>query len=150
MSSFPPFSASVPGVISSLPAQDDVALLPADHESSLWVTPSAYEPKLVVSGLQLDQGSYTESKRETIDSGIIFAPQYPQPKEELGLDEKVIQVEPTFDDFSLWQPTEDLMQMILSDDSSASGLNIRLDDEIYINANKASALSVFGVHSLMI
>jgi hypothetical protein len=41
--------------------------------------------------------------------------------------------------------SQDLMQIIFDEDPSASNLNIRLDDDIFIEANKESAVHVFGV-----
>lgn len=41
--------------------------------------------------------------------------------------------------------SQELMRIIFDDDPAASSLNIRLDDDIFIEANKESALHVFGV-----
>jgi hypothetical protein len=96
------------------------------------------------------QGYVAETKMEEINSGIIFAPdsQYLEGKEEWGWDDKVGQIEPDFEDFSAWQPTTDLTQMILSQEAITSGFDFRLDDDIYVNA-KNSALNVFEVRLLM-
>jgi hypothetical protein len=97
------------------------------------------------------QGHFAETKMEEINSGTIFAPdaQYLEGKEEWGWNDKVGHIDPTFEDFSAWQPTTDLTQMILSQEAITSGFDIRLDDDIYVNANKNSALNVFEVRLLM-
>jgi len=51
------------------------------------------------------------------------------------------------DEVTAWQPSGDLMKVILAD-TAESGLGIRLDDDVYIEANKESALHVFGVVTL--
>ena len=50
------------------------------------------------------------------------------------------------DEVAAWQP-EDLMEAILAD-TAESGLGVRLDDDIYIEANKESSLAIFGVLTL--
>ena len=141
MSSSEPFSASAAGLIQSLPPTLD------DEWNAHW-----HEPETIVDAFPQShhgQGYVAETKMEEINSGIIFAPdpQYLEGKEEWGSrDDKVGHIEPNFDDFSAWQPTTDLTQMILSQEAITSGFNIRLDDDIYVNANKHSALNVFGVH----
>jgi hypothetical protein len=44
---------------------------------------------------------------------------------------------------STWQPSEDLTQIIWSQDVSSSGFDIRLDDDVNISANKESELMRF-------
>jgi hypothetical protein len=149
MSSSPPFSAPAAGRVQSLPPtlEDDLALFPADTRlMTLWNT-NGREPETVVGAFQHSQDSVAETKMEGIDSGIIFAPdpQYQEGKEEWGWDEKAGHRELNFDDFTAWQPTMDLTQMILSEEATTSGFDIRLDDDTYIEANKNSALNVFGV-----
>lgn len=44
-----------------------------------------------------------------------------------------------------WQPTSELMHMILGEDSRVAGFDFRLDNDVYMAANKESALSIFPV-----
>jgi hypothetical protein len=48
------------------------------------------------------------------------------------------------DTVTAWHPSGDLMEIIL-EDSTGFGFGIRLDDDVYVEANKESALNVFGV-----
>jgi hypothetical protein len=109
-----------------------------------------HEPETIVDAFPRSNHDQGHLKMEEINSGILAPdPQYLEGKEEWGWDDKVGHIEPTFDDFSAWQPTTDLTQMILSQEAIMSGFDIRLDDDIYVNANKNSALNVFGVRLLM-
>jgi hypothetical protein len=47
-----------------------------------------------------------------------------------------------------WHPSQDVMDIILGGDLKVSEFNVRLDDDLYINATKESAVSVFPVHAL--
>jgi hypothetical protein len=153
MSSSPQLSAaSAAGLIPALPPtlEDDIVLFAGDPTPTTpWNMAFANwrEPETFVGALQQSQGSVAETKMEMADSGIIFAPdpQYLDGKGEWGLDEKVGHAEPNFDDFPAWQPTMDLSQMILSQEATTSGFDIHLDDDIYVEANKNSAVNVFGV-----
>jgi hypothetical protein len=54
------------------------------------------------------------------------------------------------DSGELWHSSQlDLMQIILDEDPANSNFNIRLNDDLYIEANKESALHVFGVVPLL-
>ena len=66
-------------------------------------------------------------------------------KEELAMESKWLE-EPaaTADAVTAWQPSGDLMDVVL-EDSADFGIGIRLDDDVYVEANKESALNVFGV-----
>ena len=44
-----------------------------------------------------------------------------------------------------WQPTSELMNIILGEDSTMAEFNFRLDNDVYRAANKESALSIFPV-----
>lgn len=45
--------------------------------------------------------------------------------------------------------SQDLMSMVLGEDSSSLGFNIRLDDDVFMMANKESESSIFPVQFLM-
>ena len=44
-----------------------------------------------------------------------------------------------------WQPTSELMNVILREDSTVAGFNFRLDNDVYMAANRESVLTVFPV-----
>lgn len=46
---------------------------------------------------------------------------------------------------SSWHPSKDFMNIVLGEDSSALGFNIRLDDDVYLVANKESQSNIFPV-----
>jgi hypothetical protein len=66
-------------------------------------------------------------------------------KEEFAMESKWLgQSAATADAVTAWQPSGDLMEIIL-EDSAGIRFGIRLDDDVYVEANKESALNVFGV-----
>lgn len=52
-------------------------------------------------------------------------------------------------DLQEWHPSQDVMDIILGGDLNVSEFNIRLDDDLYINATKESAVNVFPVHNVL-
>ena len=52
------------------------------------------------------------------------------------------------DNLTNWRPSQDLMDVILGPESSSSGFDIRLDDDVFMSANKELESNVFGVHQI--
>src|SRR5271155_3187927 len=46
-----------------------------------------------------------------------------------------------------WHPSQDVMNALFGGDSTVAAFDIRLDNDIYLNANKETAVNVFPVSS---
>jgi len=68
-------------------------------------------------------------------------------KEEFAMESKWLgELDATADAVIAWHPPGDLREIIL-EESAGFGIGIRLDDDVYVEANKESALNVFGVRT---
>jgi hypothetical protein len=147
-SSLLPTDTSSNALVELQPQSDSVTLLPTNSEYDPlppWENMIALGSLDDTSNVHQDSGFNIETKLEEIKPEITFPVQYDPAKEEWGIDEKFNNVESVSNTLSEWQPSEDLMQIILNEDSTLSGFTIRLDDDAYVDANKESALTVFGV-----
>ena len=137
-----------------MPSQSDSDLTLSDSGGSdirSSTTATHHKPPFRVDHGQDDYNALAEIKHEemNLEPVKMFLPQYNLPTEEWENFGKLSDTKPSTSALSSYQSSQDLMQIIFDEDSAASGFNIRLDDDIYIAANKESALNVFGVCTLL-
>ena len=112
-----------------------------------WSGPDSHELLLLDPvGLPEQDSSHTEMKFEPeFEAQLVGADFDDQEKEEFGIDLNWMG-EPNTDagDMTAWQPTTDLMEVVLAD-TAESGFGIRLDDDVFVEANKESAPDIFEV-----
>jgi hypothetical protein len=137
-----------------MPSQSDSHLTLPDSgggDIRSLTTATHHNPSFRADHGEDDYNALAETKLEEINPEPVtmFPSQYNLPMEEWEISEKLSDAKPSTSALSSYQSSQDLMQIILDEDSAVSGFDIRLDDDIYIAANKESALNVFGVCALL-
>ena len=110
-----------------------------DDLSSLWhISPKSNDFHLLVpSELQTDMGDALITKFEEPRNDVDF------PKDESY--DSSVDVKFPVSQVSIWQDSEELINLVLGDDRSLSESGIRLDDNVYALANLESRHTLFPV-----
>jgi len=140
------FLQSPPGSFPAIPFESEY------NGPLLWNGSESHE--LLLPGpavFPLQDGSPLTTKLETeFDAPVSGASFDDKQKAEFGVDSNWLgDLNTSADEVKAWQTSGDLMEVVLAD-SAEFGLGIRLDDDIFIEANKESALSIFEVVTICI